>query len=140
MSAKFEDLLSRLQKVRKHGKSYMACCPAHDDKSPSLSLTELDNDRILIKCFAGCDVESIVRAVGLSLGDLFPNSAQGQQYKHFRSLEQLTQKRPNEKIEHEKTILQIAKNDRANGKRLNANDLERERLAFMRVRKHAESN
>lgn len=140
MSAKFDDLLSRFEKVRQHGKSYMACCSAHDDKSPSLALTELDDGRILIKCFAGCDPESIVSAVGLSLSDLFPNPELGNQYRSFQSLERMTAKKPDDKIEHEKTILEIAKLNRANGQRLNQVDLDRERLAFMRVRDNAKSN
>jgi len=136
----FEQLLNSLQKVQKRGKNYMACCPAHDDKTPSLSLTELDDGRVLIKCFAGCDTFEILSAVGLSLSDLFPNPGLGQQYRHFQSLSALSLKKPNDKIEHEKMILQIAKDDRANGKRLNELDLQRERLAFIRVKKHAESN
>ena len=50
----------------------MACCPAHDDKSPSLSIRELDDGRILIHCFAGCSVEEVLSAVGLTFDDLFP--------------------------------------------------------------------
>ena len=136
----FEQLINNLEKVQKRGKNYMACCPAHDDKSPSLAISELDDGRVLIKCFAGCDPLSIVAAVGLTLGDLFPDQGVGQQYRHFQSLAKLTEKKPDDKIEHEKTILQIAKSDRANGKRLSQLDLKREQLAYMRVRKHAESN
>lgn len=140
MSAKFDDLLSRFDRVQRRGKNYMARCSAHDDKSPSLALSELDDGRILIKCFAGCDAESIVSAVGLTLSDLFPNDEARQQYRSFQSLAKVTAKKPDSGIEHEKTILDIAKNQRANGQRLNKIDLERERLAFMRVRKHAESD
>ena len=136
----FERLLDSLEGVRKTGKNYLARCPAHSDKTPSLSLTELDDGRVLIKCFAGCDTFEILSAVGLSLSDLFPNPGLGQQYRHFQSLSALSLKKPNDKIEHEKMILQIAKDDRANGKRLNELDLQRERLAFIRVKKHAESN
>ena len=48
----------------------MARCPAHNDKRPSLSLKELD-DRTLIHCFAGCTAEEIMKAIGLSLKDLY---------------------------------------------------------------------
>ena len=134
-----EQLLAKLDKVRKQGKGYVACCPSHDDSDPSLSLTELDDGRILIKCFAGCDTYEIVSAIGFSLSDLFPHPGLNNQYRQFQSLE-ITTKKPNNKIEHEKMILEIAKQDRANGKRLNPIDLERERLAFMRVKKNAKSN
>lgn len=47
-------------------------CPAHQDKNGSLSVT-LNDDRtkILIKCFAGCDVREIVRNLGYEMSDLF---------------------------------------------------------------------
>jgi hypothetical protein len=47
-----------------------ACCPAHPDSRPSLSITEIE-DRILLHCFAGCRIEDIVRALGLRMSDLF---------------------------------------------------------------------
>jgi hypothetical protein len=64
-------LLSRLTKVRGGNGSWTACCPAHEDRTPSLSIRE-DGGRILLHCHAGCDVLSIVNAVQLDLGDLFP--------------------------------------------------------------------
>lgn len=67
-----ENLLSRLDKVRQSGPdSYMACCPAHEDKSASLSIRHAD-DKTLIHCFAGCSVHEVVGAVGLEISDLFP--------------------------------------------------------------------
>lgn len=65
-------LLSKLDKVKAIGKGgYLALCPAHEDKSPSLSVRELD-DKVLVHCFAGCSVHEIVAAVDLELSDLFP--------------------------------------------------------------------
>lgn len=66
--------LSTLDKVRKNGKDYMACCPAHPDKSPSLTIAERDDGRILIHCFAGCSAEEVVNAVGMELKDLMPEN------------------------------------------------------------------
>jgi len=68
-----DKLLTRLEKVKAKGdNSWMACCPAHDDKNPSLIVTEKD-DRVLIHCFShDCNVSDIVQAVGLELSDLFP--------------------------------------------------------------------
>ena len=43
-------------------------CPAHEDRSPSLSITELGDGRILLYCFAGCETEEILRAVGWEWG------------------------------------------------------------------------
>lgn len=66
-----ERLLERLERVRETGsETWVACCPAHDDKSPSLSIKHAD-ERVLVHCFAGCAVEDILAAVGLRLADLF---------------------------------------------------------------------
>ena len=53
----------------------MACCPAHADKNPSLSVSEGEGGRVLLKCFAGCPSESVVAAMGLKLADLMPERA-----------------------------------------------------------------
>lgn len=73
-----ELLLSKLEKVRKTGPdTWTARCPAHDDKGPSLSIREVEvlgevEDKVLVRCFAGCSAHEIVAAVGLDLSDLFP--------------------------------------------------------------------
>lgn len=60
-------------RVKYTGKnSYMAQCPCHEDKEPSLAVSEGDDGRVLLKCFAGCRTEDIVKALGLSMADLFP--------------------------------------------------------------------
>jgi hypothetical protein len=65
-------LLSRLEGVRKSGRGWIARCPAHTDKSPSLSIAESDDGKVLVHCFAGCSAYDVVTAVGLTLADLFP--------------------------------------------------------------------
>ncbi len=66
-------ILPRLENVRgSHGR-YTARCPAHDDRGPSLAVTEVDDKMLLMHCFAGCDVHDIVQAVGLTISDLFPS-------------------------------------------------------------------
>ena len=63
-------LLNRLQNVRVSGHGqWMACCPAHDDRNPSLSIGEVDG-RVLLHCFVGCDAKAILAAVGLTFADL----------------------------------------------------------------------
>lgn len=67
-----DTLLSRLDKVRQTGPdSWSARCPAHTDKTNSLSIRQAD-DKTLIHCFAGCSVHEVVGAVGLEISDLFP--------------------------------------------------------------------
>lgn len=75
-----EAFLGQLTSVFSHGPSrWSARCPAHDDKSPSLSIREA-NKRILVFCFAGCKPEEIVAALGLEMRDLFTDTpiSQGQ--------------------------------------------------------------
>jgi hypothetical protein len=66
-------LLSRLESVKSTGReSWLARCPAHQDRSPSLTVRELPDGRILVHCFAGCGAADVVGAIGLSFTDLFP--------------------------------------------------------------------
>ena len=68
-----DKLLSRLERVKpRPGGQFFACCPAHDDKTPSLSIREVEDGRVLVYCFAGCRAEEICAAVGLEMRDLFP--------------------------------------------------------------------
>ena len=68
-----EALLNRLQRVRQtHEGHWTALCPAHADRSPSLSIHETRDGRILIHCFAGCSPGDVLSSVGLSFTDLFP--------------------------------------------------------------------
>lgn len=68
-----DNILNSLQKVRKTGRGqWIACCPAHQDKSPSLSIRELDDGKILLHCFAECGIGEILSALSLSIEDLFP--------------------------------------------------------------------
>ena len=70
-----DTLLEKLERVRltSNGK-WLACCPAHDDKSPSLGIKVTDDGKILLHCFAGCSVSEIVSAIGLKLSDLMPEN------------------------------------------------------------------
>ena len=72
-----QKFLSRLEKVKQTGNKWQARCPAHDDHQSSLAVSTGDDGRILVKCFAGCTTEDIVRALGIGLKDLFPDSKSG---------------------------------------------------------------
>lgn len=71
-------LLSKLSRVKKTGADrWMACCPAHQDKTASLSIKDLPDGRVLLHCFAGCDPDSVLAANGLTFADLMPERLQG---------------------------------------------------------------
>ncbi|MGY6517381.1 MAG: CHC2 zinc finger domain-containing protein [Lysobacteraceae bacterium] len=65
-------LLDRLDNVRRAGRGWTARCPAHQDRTASLSVSEGDGGKVLLHCFAGCPAHDVVAAVGLELSDLFP--------------------------------------------------------------------
>lgn len=69
-----EMLMSRLERVRPAGSGWVARCPAHEDKSASLSIRAGRKvGSVLINCFAGCCVPDILQALDLSMEDLFTN-------------------------------------------------------------------
>jgi putative DNA primase/helicase len=59
-----QQLLARLDLVRPTGDGWTACCPAHEDKTPSLSITLADSGKILLYCHAGCETADVMRAAG----------------------------------------------------------------------------
>lgn len=66
-----DKVLSRLEAVKNVGNGkWIAKCPAHPDKRPSLSI-KLTQDRILLHCFAGCSIEKILNALGMHEKELF---------------------------------------------------------------------
>lgn len=67
------DLLSKLDRVKHTGPGrWIASSPTRSDSTPSLSIRELDDGRILIHDFGGDSVEDVLSAIGLSMTDLFP--------------------------------------------------------------------
>jgi hypothetical protein len=82
---KVDALLSRLDGVRQtgHGR-WIALCPAHEDHSPSLSVREMPDGRILLHDFAGCDTEEVLAAVGLTFTDLYPECRLGDRLPRVR--------------------------------------------------------
>lgn len=69
-------LLGRLDAVRKTGPDrWMARCPAHPDRIPSLSVRLGEDGRLLINCLASCEFADVVHAAGLEVSDLFPPRA-----------------------------------------------------------------
>lgn len=65
-----DHIRDRLQGVRGSGSSFMAKCPTHEDRSPSLSVKDA-GDRVLINCHAGCNTEDVLSAIGLTWSDTF---------------------------------------------------------------------
>lgn len=64
-------LLSRLEGVKRCGKRWRAKCPAHEDRTPSLSIVLGSDGRVLLFCFACCPLSNILAALDLRPRDLF---------------------------------------------------------------------
>ena len=81
-----EVLMSRLDGVKETGPGkYLSRCPAHDDKSPSLAIKDGDDGRVLIHCFAGCETENVLSAIGMTFSDIMPERiGQDHSYKPVR--------------------------------------------------------
>jgi putative DNA primase/helicase len=72
VNSALQNVLSRLKGVKKVSKGHEALCPAHNDTRTSLKVDAGEDGRVLLKCWAGCEVDDICRAIGLSVADLFP--------------------------------------------------------------------
>jgi hypothetical protein len=65
-------LLDRLDRVKQTAPGkWLGRCPAHEDRAPSLSVRELDDGRVLLYDFGGCETSDVLAALGLNMADLF---------------------------------------------------------------------
>jgi predicted protein tyrosine phosphatase len=136
-----DTILSRLDRVTKQGGGWIARCPAHDDHTPSLSLYEHQDGRILLHCFAGCPASDVLAAIGLSLSDLYPEPLTNRLPipAHYaggdkRVREVAAQRRVDSQAGPERTVLAICRAKRDRGERLTSADLHREREAYQRLK------
>ena len=66
----FGDFVDRLDGVQLSRKGVMARCPNHDDRKPSLSVSQGEQGGVVVHCHAGCTTPDVVAALGLSMVDL----------------------------------------------------------------------
>lgn len=68
-----DEIIQRFNNAKKiKHNSYQCCCPSHNDKKASLTITDTGN-KILLYCHAGCDTKNIIKKVGLNMSDLYNN-------------------------------------------------------------------
>ncbi len=59
-----ETIARDLGRARRSGSgSWTCCCPAHDDREPSLSVTDTADSKVLVHCHAGCDQDAVIKAL-----------------------------------------------------------------------------
>ena len=66
-----DEILPLLNKAKRTASGWVACCPAHEDRNPSLSVSQGQDGRILLKCWAGCSIGDICDSLGIKVSDLF---------------------------------------------------------------------
>lgn len=125
------DLKSMLEGVTcENGDSFMAKCPAHDDKSPSLKVTYREN-KILLYCYSGCMAQEILDSLDLKWKDLFDSKWTAAEQQAFAERKKMEKVDP---IEVEKNIILIMRNRREDGKYISVEDEARELLAKQRFK------
>jgi hypothetical protein len=66
--------LARTLKARRYARGkWMARCPAHRERTGSLSIVDMGFGRTRLHCFGGCPQQSVLDALGLSWKDLDDN-------------------------------------------------------------------
>lgn len=127
-----ELLISRLSRVKQNGSGrWMACCPAHEDRNPSLSVQETADGRVLVQCFAGCDTQNVISAVGLDWSDLMPEKVIDHRVMPVK--QRIYPSEALKVIQFESRIVCLAAFELAQGKKLEASDLERLKVAMTRI-------
>jgi len=125
-----EALLSRLDRVRGTGPGrWIARCPAHGDRTPSLAIREIDDGRVLIHCFGGCSAPDVLAAVGLEMDALFPAHRDGgkPQRRPFSAADALRC------LAFEGVVVLLAARDVGAGRTLSSGDIERLAVAAGRI-------
>lgn len=97
-AAPIETVLRRLEErgcqARQTGPGrWIARCPHHEDRSPSLSLRNLggpDGDRVLLNCFAGCDTRDVLAALELDFADLYDHERPRERRRAGRTMPPIT--------------------------------------------------
>lgn len=125
-----DTVLQSLDKVRRTGPDkWIACCPSHDDRDPSLSISDNDGT-VLVHCFAGCSFHEIASGAGLEPSDFFPEKPT-----HYRP-----SKRPRISaadalrcLSLEAAAVYLAAYRLADGGSLLPDEVERLKLAYQRI-------
>jgi hypothetical protein len=131
-------LLSRLSGVKNTSQNkWLALCPAHDDRSPSLGITQID-DRLLIRCFAGCGYLDVLAAIGLDASALFPDKVSNP-YEKKKPVPRFSKAELFDLVVQEAGIVALAFNDLLLGRALSDTDRERAIAAYNAImRLHCE--
>lgn len=85
-----DQILNLVGPVRKGGRGWMAKCPAHQDRRPSLSISE-GEDKVLLHCFAGCEIQAICGAIGIEVRELFSGNVSHEEWLRLQQARRVKQ-------------------------------------------------
>jgi hypothetical protein len=129
-------LLDLLARVKSTGPGrWLAICPAHEDRSPSLSIRELDDGRVLLHDFGGCDTEAVLDALGLEMQALFPErlAAVRSGTGHAPTQSRIPARDLLEAISLEASVVSVVAGDILARRQMSERDWERLRVAVRRI-------
>lgn len=127
MSTQFRTLISRLDGVRSLSpqrdwvERYLAKCPAHDDKHPSLLVSITNRGIVQAHCQSGCAMVDVFNAVGMLASDFMPN----------RSGRPFTPK-----LDYEKLVIECYRDKRKKGGTFEPDEIEAVKEALEKVKKY----
>lgn len=131
------DILSKIvpylkKPIRRQNGGLLAFCSGHDDKrSRSLAVNVGDDGKILMKCFAGCGIDEIVRGMSLKVSDLYPDTSKAKYDPQSRAYFQEWQIL--EALAFDAAVLLIAARRISKGETLPEADLEYLSKAIIRI-------
>ena len=125
-----ENILTKLEKVESRGaERWIARCPAHPDRSPSLAI-KISGEQVLLHCFAGCSVEQILDSINAEWADIMPQS-KPTGYKHKKSFFPASDVLAC--LEHELLVCVLVAQQMVDGESIDSEDKERLALAVQRI-------
>ena len=123
-----EPILQRLEKVKRIKSGvFKACCPAHDDKTPSLEIKDA-GDKALMICRAGCTFDEIRAMIGMDKHEFFADGKAPKQAAPGVSTRDVA-----EAVSFELAVAYVVACDRAKGRQITPQDLQREQQARERI-------
>ncbi len=72
---------------KKSGNAWIAHCPAHDDRKPSLSISTGDNGQVLVYCHSGCSQLMVIQR--LRDLELWPTKSRNHEDYNYKPIEQI---------------------------------------------------
>lgn len=130
-----DNILNSLKGVKKvKANNYKALCPVHSEQTPSLSITSLPDDRIIMHCFGcGANGVDVIKSLGLEVEDLFPEKIQNERVGYKAERQPFSANDILKLLLHEVTVVSIAAQMIGNGERLSTSDIVRVEQARHRI-------